>query len=301
MAGSPGTLTARGFGRRPAILIAGLLVTLGCPLKAGERTGDVLIVEHPERLVLFNRYQQRLTSDEYRQVPPFVPMVVVREHGYLGDGFTPCAAVEIGREPYYLLRDEGGEFSTQGEPGKTELFRNVTFSEDTLVLLRGRALRLRPAGGGEEILQQAGARVIRLFDHESKTYVRLASAPGRFGWLTLSSSSRPPEWSLVEKASAAGISPEDVLLRVRPVVDGANRSLRQIYAAISPETGPPHTPPSFRLAPARTEIRCILEPGALSGTFSGSMRALLAEMERVLGGTGLHAEISEGTILIPLR
>jgi hypothetical protein len=31
------------------------------------------------------------------------------------------------------------------------------------------------------------------------------------------------------------------------------------------------------------------------------MRGLIAGLERVLGGTGLHAEISEGAILIPLR
>jgi hypothetical protein len=31
------------------------------------------------------------------------------------------------------------------------------------------------------------------------------------------------------------------------------------------------------------------------------MRALLAGLERVLGGTGLHAEISDGAILIPIH
>jgi hypothetical protein len=97
------------------------------------------------------------------------------------------------------------------------------------------------------------------------------------------------------------ISSGDILLRVQPVVDGANRSLRRIYAALSPESGDLRTPPSFRITLSRGEITCSLEPPALSGSFSGSMRALLAGLERVLGGTGLHAEISEGAILIPLR
>ena len=38
-----------------------------------------------------------------------------------------------------------------------------------------------------------------------------------------------------------------------------------------------------------------------TGAFGGSLRALLSEVGRALGGTGLHAEISENTILIPLR
>jgi hypothetical protein len=281
--------------------IAGLFVALCGALCAEQRSGDVLIVEHPERLVVFSRYQQRLTSDEYRRFPPFVPMVLVRERDHLGDGFTPCAAVEIGREPYYILRDESGGFSARGEPGRTEIFRNVPLLGDTIVLLRGRALRLRPAGDKEEILLQRGTRVVRMFEHESRTYVRLPFAGGRFGWLSLPGSERSAEWREAESASRPGISSGDLLLRIQPVVDGANTSLRRIYAALSPETGIVHTPPSFRLSRSRGEIRCSLEPAALSGSFSGSMRALLAEVERVLGGTGLHAEISDGAILIPLQ
>ncbi len=281
--------------------IAGLLVALCGALCAEGRIGDVLIVEHPERLVVFSKYQQRLTSDEYRLLSPFVPMVLVRERDHLGDGFTPCAAVEIGREPYYILRNEGGGFSARDEPGRTEIFRNVPLFGDTVVLLRGRALRLRPAGDNEEVLLQAGTRVVRMFEHESRTYVRLPSSRGGFGWISLPGSGRSSEWREVESASAAAVSPGDLILRIQPVVDGANSSLRRIYAALSPESDTPHAPPSFRLSRSPGEIRCTLEPPALSGSFSGSMRALLAGLERVLGGTGLHAEISEGAILIPLQ
>ncbi len=301
MAGSPGTLTEEGRPLRPAMSIAGLVVGLCGAVFAGQAPRDVLIVEHPERLVVFSKYQQRLTAEEYRRLPPFVPMVFVREQDHLGDGFTPCAAVEIGREPYYLLRSEGGGFSARGEPGKTEIFRNVPLLGDTVVLLRGGALRLRPPVGKEEILLQAGTRVVRLFEYESRTYVRLPSAVGRFGWLSLPGSGSSSEWREVESAPTTGISSGDILLRVQPVVDGANRSLRRIYAALSSESGGLRTPPSFRLSLSRGEIRCFLDPSALSGSFIGSMRALLAGFERVLGGTGLHAEISDGAILIPLQ
>jgi hypothetical protein len=209
--------------------------------------------------------------------------------------------VEIDREPYFILRNEGGGFSARGAPGKTEVFRNVPLLGDTVVLLRGDALRLRLPGGKEEILLQAGTRVVRLFEYESATYVRLPSAAGRFGWLSLPGSGRSAQWRELESASTAGISSGDILLRVQPVVDGANRSLRRIYAALSTEPGELRPLPSFRISLSRGEIRCFLEPSSLSGSFTGSMRGLIAGLERVLGGTGLHAEISEGAILIPLR
>ena len=301
MAGIPGTLTRRGRALGPAMVIAGLCVALCGGVSAGEPARDVLTVEHPQRLVLFNKYQQRLSAEEYRRLPPFVPMVFVREQDHLGDGFTPCAAVEIDREPYYILRNEAGGFSTQGEPGRIEIFRNASLQGDSVVLLRGGALALKPAGGPEGILLEPGTRVLRLFEHDGRTYVRLPSAGGRFGWLSLSGPGRSTEWRQVESAKPAGKTPEDVLERVQPVVDGANRSLRRIYAALSPETGNVRTPPSFRLSRSAVEIRCLLQPEGLSGSFGGSMRALLAGFERVLGGTGLHAEISDGAILIPLR
>jgi len=283
------------------MILAGLALALGGTLSARERTGDVLIVEHPERLVLFSKYQQRLTSDESRGLPANVPMVLVRERDILGDGFTPCAAVEIGGEIFYILRDDRGGLSARGEPGRTEIFRHVSLFGDTILLLRGKALRLRPAWEKGEIPLQAGTRVVRMFELESKTYVRIPSAGGRFGWLSLSPSARASEWRELDSASAGTISPADMMLRVRPVVEGANRSLRRIYAALSQETARVHTPPYFHLSPSPGEIRCSLVPAGLSGSFSGSMRAMLPELERVLGGTGLHAGLSDGSILIPLR
>ena len=90
MAGSSGTLTGRGRAPGPAMRIAGLFVALCGAASAGQPWRDVLIVEHPERLVVFSKYQQRLTPDEYRRLPPFAPMVLQREHDHLGDGFTPA-------------------------------------------------------------------------------------------------------------------------------------------------------------------------------------------------------------------
>ena len=175
MAGSSRTLTGRPCGFCPLILLAGLLGAPGGSVRAAQGSADVLVVEHPGRLVLFSKYQQRLTPDESRRLPPFVPMVLVQERDHLGDGFTPCASVEIDREPYYILRDEGGGLSSEGDPGTTEIFRNVSLLEDTVVLLRGRGLKLRPAGGESEILLPSGTRAVRIFEDRSRTYVHLAS------------------------------------------------------------------------------------------------------------------------------
>jgi hypothetical protein len=299
MAGNPGSLTGRG--RRPAIILAGLALALTSPAPAAERTATVLLVDHPRELVVFNKYQQRLGPDDAGRLPPFVPIVVLRERDLLGDGFTPCASVEIDREPYFLLRDAGGGLASHGDPGRSEILRDVTLYGDTVVLLAGKALRLRPAGEKGEIQLRPGIRVLRVFEYQSAAYVRLPSVPGKFGWVTLSAPSGPPQWREASQEARAGMAPGDLLQRVQPVVDDANRSLRRIYAALTSETGRDDSPPAFRLTRSRTEIRCGLEPAPLTPSYAVSTRALLAAVERVLGGTGLHAEITNGAILIPLR
>jgi len=301
MAGNTRSLRGRKSGRRPAIILAGLVVVLSASAAAGERTARVLLVEHPRELVVFNKYQQRLSADELRRLSPFVPMVILRERDLLGDGFTPCASVEIDREPYFLQRDAGGGFSSKGNPGRTETLNDVTLYGDTVVLLAGKALRLRPAGEKAEISLTPGIRVVRVFELRSAAYVRLPSPPGRFGWVTLSPGDGSAGWREASQESRAGISPGDVLLRVQGVVDQANSALRCMYAVLTAESGRDESPPAFRLTRSRTEIKCGIEPGALSPSFAGSTRALLPELERVLGGTGLHAEITNGAILIPFR
>ncbi len=284
--------------RGPALAIAGLL----CGALAGSLCGaspaaDVLTVEHPGKLVVFNKYQQRLGPGEERLLPPYVPMILVRENDVLGDGFTPCATVEIARERFYLLRDADGGFSRKGDPGEIAIFRNVTLFGDTIVVLRGRALKLQQAGTNGGIPLQAGARVLRVFERGPGMYVR--SPSGRFGWITSPRSAG--EWREAVSPSPAAQSPAELEQRVQPVVDAANRSLRRIYAAVAGGSGTARTPPSFRLAGSRGEVLCVLDPASRAGSFIGSMRALLPEFERVLGGTGLHAEMSGDAIRIPLR
>ena len=301
MAGNPGSLTGRRRGRRPAIILAGLAVALTSSAPASERTATVLLVEHPRELVVFNKYQQRLGPDDAGRIPPFVPIVVLRERDLLGDGFTPCASVEIDREPYFLLRDAAGGLTSHGYPGKSEILKDVTLYGDTVVLLAGKALRLRPAGEKGEIELRPGIRVLRVFEYQSAAYVRLPSVSGKFGWVKLSAPNGSPEWREASQEARAGIAPGDLLQRVQTVIDDANRSLRRIYAALKSETGRDDSPPAFRITRLRAEIRCGLEPASLSMSYALSTRALLPAVERILGGTGLHAEITNGAILIPLR
>ncbi|HUI66109.1 MAG TPA: hypothetical protein VL126_14795 [Bacteroidota bacterium] len=264
-----------------------------------EERRDILLVEHPDRLIIFNTYQQRLSSEEYRALGPIVPMVVVREIDKLSDGITPCADVEVEGRAYYLERDSAGEFAHKGLVASVRLIRRAVLVSDTIAVLRGDALRFRPAQGNQALRLRSGARAIRVFRDEKETFVRLVAAGNLEGWLSLDERALGAEWALSESRRA--LTPESVISRLVPVIEGANRSLRKFYEELVQESGMERTPPSFRLAARADTVRCTIEPPELSAAYSGSLRALVPECERVLAGSGLHPIVTGGAIVISVR
>ncbi len=286
--------------RRPAFLIAGLLFFAGVTLQAEERR-TVLLVDRPDRFVLFNKYQQRLTTGEYRAFPAIVPMVVIRENDRLGDGLTPCAAVEIDGTMFYLQKDQSGAFVRRAGGGSITFVRGALMLGDTVALLQGRALQMKGAGDERDVTVASGSRAARLFEADGRTFVRLLPSGTPAGWLVLPSATRLEEWKTVESSNAQNESAERVGRRLSPIVADANRTLQSVYRHLAAEAGEDKRPPAFRLREADNEIRCTIEPQSLSSAFAGSLRELLPEFERALRGTGLRPSLEGGVIVVPLR
>jgi hypothetical protein len=300
MAGSPRALIGPVRQRRPALLIAGLLFIVGVAASA-ETLHTLLLVEHPDRFVLLNKYQQHLTSAEYRGLPAIMLMVVVREDDKLSDGLAPCASVEIDGSPFYIQRDISGGFTRRGAGGSITLFRGALLLGDTVALRRGRALRLKAAGTDREMTLVPGSRAVRLFEAEGRTFVRVLPYEEPKGWLALSVSTGTDEWNRVQTSRSHNTSAENVVRRLLPVVADANRALHAVFMHLAAEAGENSTPPSFRLREDDDALRCAIEPQSLNGSFAGSLRKLLPEFERALLGTGLRPLFEGGSIVVPLR
>ena len=285
---------------RPALLIAGLLLIVGVAASA-ETLHTLLLVEHPDRFVLLNKYQQRLTSAEYRALPAIMPMVVVRENDKLSDGLAPCASVEVNGSPFFIQRDTGGGFTRRGAGGSITLFRGALLLGDTVALRRGRALRLKGAGTNRDVTLVPGSHAVRLFEAEGRTFVRVLSSEAPTGWLALSVSTETDEWTRMQTVRSPNTSAENAEHRLLPVVADANRALHAVYMRLAAEAGKNSTPPSFSLQEHGNALRCSIEPQSLNGSFAGSLQKLLPEFERALLGTGLRPLLEGGSIVVPLR
>ena len=290
------------FLRRPVLVLTGLLVIAGRAM-AKDDLSTVLLVERPDHFILCNKYQQRLTPDEYRQLPAVLPLVVVREFDRLNDGLTPCLSAEVDGSPMYLMRAGDGLFARRGNGGSTITCRNALLLGDTVLLLGREALRLRPAGAGPVLALTPRVRAVRLFRSAGQTFVRLLSGThaGAGGWVVLPESPEGSTW--VRATAAQGQRPDAAAITTRllPLITGANRALASIYAELSPASSGGLPSPVFRLAATEDSLICSVEPHAMSGAFAGSMKAMLPECERALLGTGVRPRLSGESIVIPLH
>jgi hypothetical protein len=296
MAGSARALNRRILMRRPALFLTGLLLIACIAEGAGERH-SFLILQHPDRFILFNKYQQRLTTAEYRGLPTVAVMLVVREVDRLGDGLTRCTAVELDGEAFYIRREDDALFTNRG--GKATFFRDALALGDTVELHR--TLVLKPVDGSGSISLSARTRAARVFSADGKTFVRVLSSGNHAGWLTLPAAQEGSAWTTFREHRGADNLRKDVMTRLAPVVADANRVLQTAFDRCTAPGASRLSPPAFRLHTTADGVVCVLEPAEYAGSFAGSIDALQAEFQRALAGANIHLAPEGGSIVILLR
>lgn len=279
--------------KRPAagVVLLSLLIATGPGGASSQPRGDVILAERMDLLQLYNKYQQHLTPQERASLIPFTPLRVVKDHDLLGDGFTPCVDVEIGGAPFYLV----GGVEDAGRAGFLETYHNAVLFNDTIEVLRARALTLASVARPTSIPVLKGERFLRLFQEGKRTYVRRVGLPVLYGWIALAAGSGRDWQVLVPTASAGtGLSPE-VLDRIRAHLGETNEVLRKLFAFFNARTGEQKPSPHWELEGADDDVRCVLYNGR-GESFQQSTQYLVRDLEDILLGTGYNAIASPGRI-----
>ena len=270
------------------------------PLAGGQ--GDVIIAAHPERLTLFNAYQQRLSVDDGRALAAYEPMVLVRERDLLGDGFTPCMRVIVNGELVFLQTGADGNPLENGGPAGLVILRGVNLLGDTIVARKTGGLTLKAYDGRTSWTVYPGSVIVRLFLHEGNTYVRLASRTPRFGWMALTGANSG-DWSRrrTPREPASDVF-ANALPGIRAMVDDANAALRNIYARFhETSTRATAAPPCFILEVQDDALRCTLQPGRRARAFGESIRALGGGIERLFPEGAVRVDIADSLITVVKR
>jgi hypothetical protein len=67
---------------------------------------EYLIVEHTDQLLIYNKYQQRVTRQEKEAFVPFLPLRILEANGVLNDNYTPYIKVELDGGIFFLIKND---------------------------------------------------------------------------------------------------------------------------------------------------------------------------------------------------
>ena len=246
------------------------------------RTADVLIVEKPEMLTVYNRYQQTATTEDRTRLHPFEPMVIVNQRELMSDGFSTAMQVLVEDHVYYLILEKPGVLAGARQAGSVKILNGVEVLKDTLAVNKDGVTLEIPGASAQSL--SPGTLMERLFESNGHAYVRLLHEE-ESGWVSRNGGS----WSIYHTPDVR--LPRDVS-RIEPEIsrkiEETNTVLRQLYSSFDRETGLSLSPPSWSLRALSRSLVCTFHGS--SQQYTRSINYLAKDLENSLIGSGCHVE-----------
>jgi hypothetical protein len=284
------------------IVLAGLGALILCTLAAvalpASAASTYLLIEHPDRLTLLNKYQQELSPGEKALLVPFVAMRIMKQDDVLSDGYTHCTQVEIGGSTFFVVKDGAGRFIADGSPGSQHTVTGATTLGDTIAIIQEHRVEFRPQSG-RPLRLDAGATLIRIFRGSQGTYCRLDGTPSVYGWITMEGLRQNADWTKVElQHKEPSISLSDTERKVRASVSEINGLLVRLFRFFDARTGESKTPPAWRVEAGASSITCLLEGTPDPAHYRQSTFYLVNTIETIARSSSLRVLSSPGRIEI---
>lgn len=260
-------------------------------------SAEFLLIEHPQRLRVYDRFEQFVQDPAAAGLTPFAALQVLTERGTLGDGITPVMQVRISGEIYFLIRDpETGTLVGERELGSVTRVKNARTHWDSLEILAPGGVRFTPEGGGRQRLLPAGTPLYRLFSTAGRTYVRTQDASLDHGWLGGGPEEDGRLWRRPAKqAAAAPAGEQDLIERIRERVGQTNTLISTIYTTVERVASRRIQPPQWSVVVDGSAIRCSLAPLPPDSARSSSF-LLGKHIESLTLGTRYRVRATPGLI-----
>ena len=242
-----------------------------------------LIIEHPQALVIYNRYQQPASPGELAILKSFGPVLVLQENGFLGDGISPCMTVQIEGVSLYFGKEKDGNLTNSEQAGFLKFYRGCTPLNDSVAIQKGN-LRITSVTGKASRLLKAGEHSARFFSHASGIYGAVAEGSVRFGWISPGTEGR--DWKVLTKEVVSSPIRSDVADRIAARISEANNVLLHVYDFLNKETSLKRIAPQWVMESAPGSITIDLRETGNPWTFQQSTTHLATNIENLVLGTG---------------
>lgn len=276
-----------------------------CPLVpspvAFAQTHDMLLVEKPGHLVVYNSFQQSLAVKQLSELRPFAPIKILKSNDLLSDGLTACMKVEIDGEPYFVLRDGSGKLAGLKMLGMVKSFSSKSFVADTIEILVSNVISLQNPSSGVRSPLVAGDRCVRYFVNGGAVYLKQLDVRPRYGWGIVPTEKAGSWWKRVIAQIIRHGLPAAAYERIVAKIRQLNQSLSRLHVMFARETGKALPVPQWLLQQSGAGLHCALRPMGTMEEYRRTTSELTLLLQTYLIGTGFEAAHSDQGIEIRLR
>lgn len=296
------TKLTRIIGTLAFLLTASVLFTLHAEAQHTKAAAEYLIVEHVDQLLIYNKYQQRITKREREAFVPFIPLRILESHDILNDSYTPCMKVELDRAIYYLIKNNRTTLMGAGKLGLNQIYSNVTLLQDTVQLMKKNNAVLISPDYTQRISLRKGEKLVRYFQYGDLTYSRPLTTPVRFGWARLGGMVQtiPPQGNELNDHSTTGV-PDKTLERIEMKFMEINTVLTNIFKYFNKQSFQKKSIPQWHTIESERSVIYMLEPQQYNSCFPESDQYLTRDLDNILVGSSYTMSYMPGKIEIQLR
>ncbi len=275
-----------------------LLFVVVCTVPfSGAHAADFLLVTNPQAVVLFNKYETRLSSEQKSELGTNLPFKIEKKETTLGDGITPAARVSLNGTVYYLLRDNDGGII--GARNGASLYRNCHVAGKMVEAASGAALYPRYPSSGSPQKLSVGTELKIIFTYSGMRFAKV-SEESAYGWLR--GKTNKPAQAQAATYQPGQTSDRFLTQRIMSRIEEANKDYRLFFGHFNEFTGKDKTIPEWQCSPGGTGLRCVLEgPKGVEKYLKNSTAHLVQDLKEIALGRSLEVRYEHSELLIRKR
>lgn len=275
-----------------------LFLIICISIKAGE-TVDYLIISDPQKLSIFNQFEQALSDKEFSRFYPFSPLQIINRKETLGDQITEALKCNYLGTTYFILTDNKGEPRSSSSSIYKKIFRNCNILNDTVTINKNMNVYERFPASGKIHNCKIGQSIIRIFRHSDYVYVFIPENK-QFGWTGNIT-------GLFKKSQKKHLG--ESVLEIDDIVDIVDSRLKSVnddyeifFNYFNNLTQQGKAIPEWTIINDGKQLRCKLNAsGHISEQLSQSTRYVVQDIEQMLLGKPFVVQYASGEIIINHR
>jgi hypothetical protein len=258
---------------------------------------DYLIIQNVDQLLVYNKYQQKITSKERGVLVPYIPMKILDAQGTLNDNYTPCMRVEVQNVLFYLIKNDPSTLMGARNLGFHRVYKNVTIVQDTIQLVENSETILLSPNRTHQAPVSRGKKIAGYFQDGDLIYVKVLGGSQNYGWVRFSGKI---EAVMRQKQKAGPISyrkiSPSIVKRIDKKIFEANLALSKLFIFFNKQKNQKKAIPQWRSISSDQNIAYKLEPDIYARSFSESDQYLTRDLENILLGTPYAVFYTPGRI-----